>query len=582
MTPKAKKWLYFAVAAVIVVGGYYYYKKSTAVSTIPSYVTAQASRGTLVVSLSSSGQVSATNQVEITPKMSGTLVFVSGKPGDRVKAGQLLASIDSSDLAKAVRDAKTNLETAKLSLDKLMKPAETLTLLQAQNSLDQAKQTKIDAINDQVNIYEDSFTTISNAYLELPAIMAGIQDTLYTSSVGTSGQWNIDYYASAVASYDERALTYKDDAYAKYKIARTAYDLSFAKYKNISRASDDATLEEMTHETYVTVKAISDALKSGTNVIQFYKDKTIERGQKTLAIADTHLTSLNGYTSKTNTELTSLANSEKTITDNRQTILNSDKTIAEREQSLLNVQAPPDALDIRSQNLAIEQKQNALWDAQSKYADAYIRAPFDGVLAKFSMKYADTVSTGSSVATIITDSQLATISFNEVDVAKVKIDQKATMTFDAIPDLILTGHVAEIDSIGTTSQGVVTYSVKILFDAQDPRVRPGMSTSASIITDAKPDVLMLPRSAVKTQGTTSYVQTLQTASDGSTPNAETPKRVDVVVGLMNDESVEIKSGITETEFVITRTIQAGAAAAAKPATSILPMPGAARGMGGGR
>ncbi|MDD5433706.1 MAG: hypothetical protein PHE77_03610, partial [Candidatus Pacebacteria bacterium] len=61
---------------------------------------------------------------------------------------------------------------------------------------------------------------------------------------------------------------------------------------------------------------------------------------------------------------------------------------------------------------------------------------------------------------------MAEISLNEVDVAKVKIGQRAIITFDAIDELEITGKVEDVDTIGTVSQGVVSYNVKIIFDTQ--------------------------------------------------------------------------------------------------------------------
>ena len=98
------------------------------------------------------------------------------------------------------------------------------------------------------------------------------------------------------------------------------------------------------------------------------------------------------------------------------------------------------------------------------------------------------------------------MSLNEVDIAQIKINQKATLTFDAIQDLTIAGTVLEVDSIGTTSQGVVTYGVTIGFDTQDQRIKSGMSASASIITNSKTDALLVPNSAIKSSGGSNYVQ----------------------------------------------------------------------------
>src|SRR6185437_11334418 len=88
----------------------------------------------------------------------------------------------------------------------------------------------------------------------------------------------------------------------------------------------------------------------------------------------------------------------------------------------------------------------------------------------------------------------------------VKAGQKAELTFDAIEGLTLSGTVAEVDSVGTVSQGVVTYDVKISFDKQDPRVRPGMTVDAAITADSKENALIVPSSAVETAAGRSFVE----------------------------------------------------------------------------
>src|SRR6185503_5946600 len=107
-----------------------------------------------------------------------------------------------------------------------------------------------------------------------------------------------------------------------------------------------------------------------------------------------------------------------------------------------------------------------------------VRAPFSGTIAKLSVDKGDQASSGTTVATIISKNQIADLSLNEVDAAKVTVGQKATLTFDAVEDLSIAGAVASVDTLGTVSQGVVSYVVKIQFTTQDERVKPGMSVNA--------------------------------------------------------------------------------------------------------
>ncbi len=159
---------------------------------------------------------------------------------------------------------------------------------------------------------------------------------------------------------------------------------------------------------------------------------------------------------------------------------------------------------------------------------------------------ASSTSSGTVVATVITRQQIAEISLNEVDMAKVKVSQKTNLTFDAVEGLNIVGEVSEIDTLGTVSQGVVTYNVKINFDTQDERVKPGMSVSVEIITDVKQDVLLVPNAAIKSQNNTQYVEVMGTNNIIHSQTIET--------GISNDTYTEITGGLAEGDKVVTQTV----------------------------
>jgi HlyD family secretion protein len=568
----ASKLLLAITILILLGGGYWGYKAFFGASAAVRYMSAQVQKGTLIVSVSGSGQVSVSNQIDIKPKASGDIVYVGVKNGQEVKAGALIAQLDTTDAQKAVRDAEANLESAKLSLEKLKQPADTLSILQAENSLAQAKESKQEAEDDLTKAYDDGFNTIANVFLDLPTIMTGLHDVLFNSDFSTN-QENFSYYADAVKSYDNKALQYKDDAYSGYQTAQVAYDKNFSDYKIVTRYSDTAQIESLLDETYNTTKSIAEAIKNANNLIQFYIDKLTERNLKHNSRADTALTSLNTYTGKTNTYLLDLLSIQNTIKNSRDTIVNADRSIAEKTESLAKLKAGADALDIQSSELTVKQRENALLDAKEKLADYFVRAPFDGVIAKVNANKGDSVSSASVLATLITRQKLAEISLNEVDVAKVKVGQKATLTFDAVPDLTITGQVAEVDAVGTVSQGVVTYTVKISFDTQDDRVKPGMSVSAAIVTEAKPNVLLVPNSAIKSQGDMAYVEIFA----GET---QAPRRQTVQIGLSNDTMTEVTNGLKEGDQVVTQTITQTAQSQSQQNTG-LRIPGLTGGGGGG-
>ena len=529
-----------AFLGIILILVVYYGYKGIFPSVAPvRYVMAVASKGTLVVSLSGSGSVSASNQVDLKPKASGVVTYVSVVAGQTVRAGALLVQLDASNVASAVRDAQNNLDSAQLSMQKLTQATDALSLIQAQNALATAQQSKQDTTDNLTKTYNDGFNTISNTFLDLPTIMTGLNNILYGNDFGR-GQWNSDVYLNEMNRYSDQAIIFRDDAIAKYQKAKTEYDQTFSDYKAMTRDSATGTIESMVAETYNTSKDIAEAVKSTNNFIQLYKDTLIGKNLKTSPLADTHLASLNSYTGMTNIQLSNLLNIKQTIQSDKDSLVADDRTIAEKTESLKKLQVGTDPLDIKAQQLSITQRQNALYDAQNTYADYFVRAPFDGVVAAINVKRGDTTGSTSAV-TMITQQKIADISLNEVDVAKIKVGQKATLTFDALPDLTITGDVASIDTLGTITQSVVTYNVKISFDTQDVRVKPGMSVSTAIITDVKQDVVMVPNSAVKNN-------TVQIMVNGK------PETKNVEVGIANDTMTEIISGVAENDNAVTQTI----------------------------
>ncbi|MFA6550002.1 MAG: efflux RND transporter periplasmic adaptor subunit [Candidatus Gracilibacteria bacterium] len=562
---KERKKLTAVILIVLIIAGYFIFRPGT--STETRYVLASVTKETLVVSVSGTGQVSSLNQVDVKSKASGDILNILVQDGQVVKSGTVLARINATDALKTVRDASANLESAKLSLEKIKQPADKLTLLQAENNLTKAQISKSSAEDDLNKAYEDGFNAVSNAFLDLPELITNTHDILFKNTTSSTSQWNIDFYTDAAGKYEDKAFKYRIDANQTYENAKASYDKSFADYKTANRSSSTAVIESLIDETYETTKQVAESIKSANNLIQFYKDQLSQRLLSTVAIADTHIASLNTYIGTANSRLTSLLAAKQAIQTSKETIASAERTIAESTVSLEKTQAGTDALDIQSQELSVRQRQNALQDAYENLADYSVKAPFDGIIAKVSVTKGQNVSSGTAIATMIAQQSVANISLNEVDVAKIKSGQKATLTFDAVENLTITGSVGEVDTLGTVSQGVVTYNVKIVFDTQDARIKPGMSVSAAIITDMKQDVLAIPNGAVKSQGDTYYVEFIDSSNTQSTATGvqgvtllKAPQQQTIEIGISNDTSTEIISGLKEGDQIVSRTVTVGSSA----------------------
>jgi multidrug efflux pump subunit AcrA (membrane-fusion protein) len=153
---------------------------------------------------------------------------------------------------------------------------------------------------------------------------------------------------------------------------------------------------------------------------------------------------------------------------------------------------------------------------------------------------------------------VATVNLTEVDITKVKANQKVTLTLDAYEDKSFTGKVLAVNTSGNTSSGVTNYPVTILLDPVSVDIYPNMAVGVEIITDIIPDVILVPSSAVQSNNGTSTVQIMK---DGI------PTTVEVEVGSSNDSQTEIVSGVNEGDEIVTSVIAASGTSTSNSTTS---------------
>jgi HlyD family secretion protein len=564
-------------------GGYYAYSQWTTEPEVVRYVLAAATRGNVVSSITGSGQVTTQNQVSLGPKASGVVTSVAVVNGQAVTAGQVLLQLDVADASRTVRNAQTNLETARLELEELRLPAEQYELTQAQNSVTSAQRSLEKAKDDQKQVtrdaedtideaFTDGYNTMSSAYLSMPDHIGQLEDVL------SSEEYTYNHVGDYEVLLGENS-SFITTTIRNYEAARELFDTNFIKFQALSRTDSSEAMYAGIADTLATAGAISRALESSRNMLDAIAVKNYQK-LNIAATIDALRPQIISNISKINQIISDLQGIKRTIDDTTTmqpinvknaayAVTAAEEQLAERTLALQRLIDGSTALEIRSAENAVRQQQDTLSAAQQEYADHTLRSPFDGIVSTVSAQRGQSVSASSGAIELIATQRMAEISLNEIDVARVSVGQKATLTFDAIADTTLTGTVAEIDSVGTTSQGVVTYGVKITFDTQDDRVRPGMSVSAAIITQIKSDVVMVPVSAVKTGAGGSIVQVVtgMTASQvsGSSQGVVVTQGLEarvVVVGVSNDESVEITQGLTEGEVVVIRTIQPTAVTAA--------------------
>ena len=497
------------------------------------YTVSQATKGTIVTSVSGTGQVSASDQLDLKIKASGDLTYLNAKVGQKVTTGALIAQVDTTDAAYTLEDAK-------LAYDKLV-TVDPTTLQKNQNSVTQA-QTSLD----------NSYTSARTSLVSNLSDMSNLSDGLTTLF-----DFNTGYLTSGNYSSSDTAKGYQSKAELSWNNFSNLLTNLTAEYKNLPANPSDANIESVVSDFYQTALAGSQASKDAQDAVIYLKNN--DTSNRNTNKADAAYTSVVSLVSTANSVVSNLSSAENSISNNKISLQNSNA-------DLNTLVTGPDTLSLRQAQLTVNQAQTALDDCSAI-------APFDGVIASVPVNKGDTLSGGTVVATLITTQEIAKISLNEIDAANVKVGQKATVTFDAVPDLTITGTVTNVDLIGTVSQGVVSYNVQITFDVNDARVKPGMSVSAAIITQVKTDVLTVPNGAIKAQGSSNYVEVFKTAPAGSeggqaVPSSILPDQQTVTIGISNDTMTEILTGLTEGQTIVTKTTTGTATQTTKTTTSL--------------
>ena len=515
---------------MVIVGGYFGYRSLRGDKNNVRYVMAAVEKGTLIVSVSGSGQVSALDQIDIKSTVSGEIAYIDVKNGQEVKAGTLIAQLDTRDAQKAVQDAEINLANAELALKKDIKG-------EAEESLS--------------TTYEDGLNALTNTFKDLSPMMPELKKMFLQSSYG-GNESDIDYYLRLIRvfrAYSSQLSYWNNDTEQKYLAVQTQFDTIQRGYWTLSQSSPHDQIEIILNQTYDATQSLLDLVRQTFNLVQKYQTLLVSENLTTpipVEASNSQISQLTEFTSSLINYVDSLSLIKSSLVDKKEALAKAD-------------------VDIEEQDLALKQSGYALSDAKETLSQHYIHVPFDGIIAEVNsdIKKGDSISANSVLATLITKQKIAEISLNEVDAAKVKIGQKTTLTFDALPDLTISGKVLEVDTIGTVSQGVVSYGVQIVLDTDEEQIKPGMSVTADIITDSKQDVLIVPNSAVKSQGNSYYVelaevpeemrqQLLANVSGAILP--QPPKMQAVETGLLNDLSTEIVSGLKEGDIVVTSTI----------------------------
>ena len=113
---KKKTYVWLTIIIILIAGGYYWYAKAHSSQNQTQYRSETATKGTLVTSVSASGNVIVNTSASIDPDITGTVANLAVQVGDQVKTGQPLFTIINDQLGVGVDQAQSSYQSAASSL----------------------------------------------------------------------------------------------------------------------------------------------------------------------------------------------------------------------------------------------------------------------------------------------------------------------------------------------------------------------------------------------------------------------------------------------------------------------------------
>jgi len=226
----------------------------------------------------------------------------------------------------------------------------------------------------------------------------------------------------------------------------------------------------------------------------------------------------------------------------------------------------------------IDQARALLDKAEDDLRKTTIWAPIAGRVIALNAEEGEVVVSGtmnnpaSVIGTIADTSEvLAEVDVDETEVVDVRPGLEAEIEVDAVPDARYAGKVVEVGSSGyakANQPDVQFFLVKILLDAPDEKLRPGMSARARIRVETHDDAVVVPIQAVVERAPVSA------AGGEARPSAQAaaePEEVPVVFVVEQERARQhpVETGISDATHVeLLSGIEAGAEVITGPYRSL--------------
>jgi HlyD family secretion protein len=430
-----KKWILIALA-LVVVGAVAYVVLGRGTSATASEATPQAAE---LPAVKASQEVVA--DAVVVPVRSAKLSLPTGgivaevlvAEGEAVEAGQVILRLEAARQAAAVAQSEAQVQRAQSWLEELETGARRQEIEAAQASVE-AAQAQLARV--QAGARAEEITAAE-------AAVTGAQATLQKLKEGPSR-------GELIAAQADLA-----NAEATLQQAQAAYDRVKSEPDILARPQS-LQLQQATN-AYQAAKARLEVQQEGPSAAD------LAAAQAQVQQAQAQLEAL-----KAPARPADVAAAEAEIRR------------AQAQLEMLESGARPEAIAAAEAELAAAEA--SLEQARVALAETELRAPFAGTVAALDVQSGEQVAPGSLIVQLADLSawQVETDDLTELNVVRIQEGGVAAVTFDAIPDLELTGQILRIEAIGQNKMGDITYTAVVELGQHDERLRWNMTATVVV------------------------------------------------------------------------------------------------------
>ncbi|MDP2950983.1 MAG: efflux RND transporter periplasmic adaptor subunit [bacterium] len=490
---------------------------------------------TLKEEVSTTGKVKAAQTVDLGFEAGGKISNVYIKVAEEVKQGDVLVALSNTELKANLLQYQANYQTEKAVLDELLQGARAEEIALAKTKVNNAEITLKNIENEAMvafyNIYKDTPEILQTAYTKTDDAINKQIDDLFTNGASQNPKLSFQVANSQAGINAESQRILVNQALLNFKLVLDTKKETQADYDQALASS-----EEYLNVVQNLLNTLSLALNSSAN------------------LSATTLNTYKGYltTARTNIsqELSNINTQKQNIltqkAQNQSAISTAQNTLATAQDELALKLAGSTEEQIQAQTAKVNSAVANIKSIEAKIEKTIMRSPFSGIITKISARGGEVVSANAPLVSVISKAKFEIeTNIPEVDIAKIKIGDIASITLDAYPASdIFSAVVSQIDLSETLIEGVSTYKTVLQFTNKDERIRSGMTANLNILTKQKDNVLAIPTRAIITKNGSKTVNLLNQFGETEEKQIE--------IGMKSsDGKTEILSGLSQGDKVIT-------------------------------